>query len=218
MPKNIVVCCDGTGNEISENISNVLKLYRTLQKTGKAGPEQSVFYDPGVGTLARPDPWIKFKQDTRAVLGLATGRGLDDNVLSSYRFLIDNYDDDDDIFLFGFSRGAYTVRVLAALIHRVGLLFRQQSNLADQALAAYKQTPLRAEQETVELRESATSQSEADQALSIDDRAAQFARIVSTRWPTIKFVGVWDTRRERDCPRVWQVPILQLGGSSLLTQ
>jgi uncharacterized protein (DUF2235 family) len=124
---------------------------------------------------------------------LRLGYGLDDNVLSSYRFLIDNYDDGDDIFLFGFSRGAYTVRVLAALIHRVGLLFRPQSNLADQALAAYKQTPLRAEQETVELRKSATSQSEADQALSIDDRAAQFARIVSTRWPTIKFVGVWDT-------------------------
>ena len=210
MPKNIVVCCDGTGNEISENISNVLKLYRTLQKTGKAGPEQSVFYDPGVGTLARPDPWIKFKQDTKAVLGLATGRGLDDNVLSSYRFLIDNYDDGDDIFLFGFSRGAYTVRVLAALIHRVGLLFRQQSNLADQALAAYKQTPLRAEQETVELRESATSQSEADQALSIDDRAAQFARIVSTRWPTIKFVGVWDTVASVIVPEFGKFPFFNL--------
>ena len=59
--KNVVVCCDGTGNEVSENISNVLKLYRVLRKTGKTAPRQVVFYDPGVGTLARPDPWTKFR-------------------------------------------------------------------------------------------------------------------------------------------------------------
>src|SRR5260370_42143329 len=54
--RNIIICCDGTGNEISENISNVLKLYRCLRKTGKTEPRQLVFYDPGVGTLARPHP------------------------------------------------------------------------------------------------------------------------------------------------------------------
>ena len=77
--KNIVICCDGTGNEISENISNVLKLYRCLRKTPKTSPVQAVFYDPGVGTLARPDPWRKAMQDFKAILGLATGYGLDDN-------------------------------------------------------------------------------------------------------------------------------------------
>jgi uncharacterized protein (DUF2235 family) len=188
----------------------VLKLYRTLQKTGKTGQVQSVFYDPGVGTLARPDPWTRLKQDTKAVFGLATGYGLDDNVLSSYRFLIDNYIDGDDIFLFGFSRGAYTVRVLAALIHRVGLLYREQSNLADQGLAAYKQTPLQAQRETAELRRRATSQSEADQALSVDDRAAQFARIASTRWPTIKFMGVWDTVASVIVPDLGKFPFFNL--------
>ena len=137
--KNIVVCCDGTGNEISENISNVLKLYRVLRKSGKTDPQQVVFYDPGVGTLARPNPWTKLKQDAVTVLGLATGYGLDDNVLKAYNFLINHYEDADDIFLFGFSRGAYTVRVLAGLIHKVGLLSPQQRNLADAALTAYKQ-------------------------------------------------------------------------------
>jgi uncharacterized protein (DUF2235 family) len=63
--KNVVVCCDGTGNEVSENISNVLKLYRVLRKTGKTTPRQVVFYDPGVGTLARPDPWTKFRRARR---------------------------------------------------------------------------------------------------------------------------------------------------------
>ena len=113
--KNIVICCDGTGNEISENISNVLKLYRCLRKTPKTTPHQVVFYDPGVGTLERPDPWRKAWQDTIAVLGLATGYGLDDNILAAYEFLVRNYEDGDDIFLFGFSRGAYTVRALAGL-------------------------------------------------------------------------------------------------------
>src|SRR5450432_783635 len=125
--KNIVVCCDGTGNEISENISNVLKLYRVLRKTDKTEPHQVVFYDPGVGTLAKPNPWTKLRQDAITILGLATGYGLDDNVLAAYDFVISHYEDGDDIYLFGFSRGAYAVRVLAGVIHKVGLLAPQQS-------------------------------------------------------------------------------------------
>ena len=201
MAKNIVVCCDGTGNEISENISNVLKLYRTLRKTEKTEPQQTVFYDPGVGTLARPDPWTKAKQDAVAILGLATGYGLDDNVLAAYRFLIEEYRDGDEIFLFGFSRGAYTVRVLAALVHKVGLLAPQQRNLAGGALTAYKQTPAPISRETDDLVEQSPDGGQADQPLVVDDRAAQFARIVSTRWPTIKFMGVWDTVASVIIPR-----------------
>lgn len=58
--KKIVICCDGTGNEIdekNENISNVLKLFRCLRKTDKTTPRQLVYYDPGVGTLTRPNKW-----------------------------------------------------------------------------------------------------------------------------------------------------------------
>ena len=54
--RNIVICCDGTGNETFENISNVPKLYRRFLKTEKTRPRQLVFYDPDVGPLARPDP------------------------------------------------------------------------------------------------------------------------------------------------------------------
>ena len=139
MTRNIVICCDGTGNEIGENISNVLKLYRCLRKTPKTAPRQLVLYDPGVGTLARPDPWRKLRQNFVMVLGLVTGYGLDDNVLSAYEFLIENYEDGDQIYLFGFSRGAYTVRVLAGLIHKVGLLSPQQIKLAGSGLTSYKQ-------------------------------------------------------------------------------
>ncbi|MDT3683702.1 MAG: DUF2235 domain-containing protein [Pseudorhodoplanes sp.] len=193
--KNLVVCCDGTGNEVSENISNVLKLYRVLRKTGKTNPKQIVFYDPGVGTLARPDPWIKFRQDAVMVLGLMTGYGLDERVLAAYTFLIDNYDEGDDIYLFGFSRGAYTVRMLAGLIHKVGLLSPPQKNLAEAALGSYKQS--------IEFDQSGVADTEASEVgpMSRDDRAAQFARIVSVRWPTIKFLGVWDTVASVIVPR-----------------
>jgi uncharacterized protein (DUF2235 family) len=200
--KNIVICCDGTGNEISENISNVLKLYRVLRKTGKTEPQQMVFYDPGVGTLARPDPWTKLRQDAGAILGLATGYGLDDHVLAAYGFLIQNYEDGDDIFLFGFSRGAYTVRVLAGLIHKVGLLAPQQGNLSGSALTAYKQLSPADERQSPQ-NPIADECDEPDPASPVtrDDRASQFARIVSTRWPTIRFVGVWDTVASVIVPR-----------------
>ena len=194
--KSLVVCCDGTGNEVSENISNVLKLYRVLRKTEKTSPRQVVFYDPGVGTLARPNPWIKFRQDAVTVLGLMTGYGLDENVLAAYAFLIKNYEEGDAIYLFGFSRGAYTVRVLAALIHKVGLLEPQLAHLADAALTAYKQCV------ATELGvASEASLNDEPDALTREDRAAQFARIVSTRWATIKFMGVWDTVASIIVPR-----------------
>jgi uncharacterized protein (DUF2235 family) len=204
MPKNIVICCDGTGNEISENISNVLKLYRVLRKTEKTLPHQVVFYDPGVGTLARPDPWTKLKQDVVAILGLATGYGLDDNVLAAYNFLINQYEDGDDIYLFGFSRGAYTVRVLAGLVHRIGLLSPQQGNLAGSALTAYKQVGAELDRNAQPIIVEALNDSEGTAQpppLTKDDRASQFARIVSARWPTIKFVGVWDTVASVIVPR-----------------
>jgi uncharacterized protein (DUF2235 family) len=201
--RNIIICCDGTGNEISENISNVLKLYRCLRKTEKTSPRQLVFYDPGVGTLERPDPWHKLKQDFNAILGLATGYGLDDNVLAAYAFLVHTYQAGDQIYLFGFSRGAYTVRVLAGLIHKVGLITPEQVNLAGSGLIAYKQF---SSDEAPKLR--AKIKSAIDVAAAEDaapqtafDNAAQFARITSSRWPTIRFVGVWDTVASVIVPR-----------------
>ena len=203
--KNIVICCDGTGNDISENISNVLKLYRCLRKTPKTTPHQVVFYDPGVGTLERPDPWRKAWQDTIAVLGLATGYGLDDNILAAYEFLVRNYDDGDDIFLFGFSRGAYTVRALAGLIHKVGLVSPQQANLAGFGLTAYKQLstgePSVIALDPKTLTDASGEDGGGHDAVNKDDQAGQFARILSTRWPVIKFVGVWDTVASVIVPR-----------------
>ena len=83
MPKDIVICCDGTGNEINDTISNVLKLYRVLDKD----EGQRVYYHPGVGTIGLESTWGRIKQETGAVLQLATGAGLDEDTLAAYRFL-----------------------------------------------------------------------------------------------------------------------------------
>ncbi|QPF92306.1 T6SS phospholipase effector Tle1-like catalytic domain-containing protein [Bradyrhizobium commune] len=200
-PKNLVICCDGTGNEISENISNVLKLYRCLCKTDKTVPRQMVFYDPGVGTMTEPSTWGRWKSNIKLVLGLATGYGLDDNVLAAYCFLVAHYAPGDRIYMFGFSRGAYTVRVLAGLIHKVGLISPEQANLAGSGLIAYKQYSGTGRGNDIEdLKDIAVD----DQGPLPKDRfdlAAQFARITSTRWPTVHFIGVWDTVASVIVPR-----------------
>ncbi len=175
MPKDIVICCDGTGNEINENISNVLKLFRCL----KTDDTQRVFYDPGIGTLSRSNAWARFSLKAKGVFGLVTGSGLDENILEPYQFLIETYEDGDQIYLFGFSRGAYTVRALAGFIYLVGLLDRDQKNLSSYALVAYKQA------------------SEKDD-LSV---AWRFHQVSRARHVPIKFVGVWDTVSSMIVPR-----------------
>lgn len=173
--KNIVICCDGTGNEVERNLSNVLKLFRIARKNDR----QIVYYHPGVGTLSSSDPWSQFKNDFYLVFGLITGHGLDDNMLDAYRFLVDHYTLGDDIFLFGFSRGAYTVRVLAGFLHLVGLVAPPQLNLSDYALTAYKKA---AAQDDFKI-------------------AWRFERVMSTRRVSIKFIGVWDTVSSVIVPR-----------------
>src|ERR1700743_1814894 len=126
MPKDIVICCDGTGNEINNTISNVLKLFRCLPKD----EGQRVYYHPGVGTIGLESTWGRLKQEAWALRSLATGAGLDEDTLAAYRFLCETYEKDDRIWLFGFSRGAYTVRVLAAFVHVIGLLPVDQLDLA----------------------------------------------------------------------------------------
>ncbi len=202
-PRNIVILCDGTGNQINENISNVLKLYRCLRKTPKTKPRQLVYYDPGVGTLTQPDAWHKLKQNFNLVLGLATGYGLDDAVLAAYRFLADNWREGDRVYLFGFSRGAYTVRVLAGLIHKIGLITPEQVNLAGSGQVAYKQFSTQAPENGIDLRTLGDVGGDEDgpQPLGEFDNAAQFARITSSRAPVIDFIGVWDTVASVIVPR-----------------
>ncbi len=119
MPKNIVICCDGTGNEFGDNNSNVVKLYSTLVVDGR---RQVGYYHPGVGTMGAPTAHNKISSAWSVVMGLAFGAGLLANVGDAYRYLMNVYEDGDQIYLFGFSRGAYTARALAGVLHMFGLL------------------------------------------------------------------------------------------------
>jgi uncharacterized protein (DUF2235 family) len=136
MAKNLVVCCDGTWNdpdELRDHVAkptNVAKLALTLvSDVDKSAGERSqlMHYEPGVGTTA----------DER-LIGGAFGYGLSRNIRDGYRFLAQNYAPGDRIFLFGFSRGAYTARSLAGLIHNCGVLRADCIDQVDAAFAFYR--------------------------------------------------------------------------------
>src|SRR3972149_792279 len=115
MSKNIVVLSDGTGQDGGRgHDSNVYKLYRMLEDRTE---NQIVYYDQGLGT------------DWRRVSGNAFGVGFSQNIVELYRFIFENYNAGDKIFLFGFSRGAATVRSLASFIHYFGILSKSRATL-----------------------------------------------------------------------------------------
>ena len=157
MPKNIVIFSDGTGREGGKGHStNVYKVFNIVLDRS---PQQIAFYDSGLGT-----GWRKFT-------GLAGGRGFGRNLREGYEFIFDNYQAGDRIFLFGFSRGAATVRSLSAFLHMFGILPKSRRDLIGEAYKIYKD-------------------GDADKRKR---RAAEFVARHRTMWTTVTFVGVWDT-------------------------
>ncbi len=194
MPKNIVVCSDGTGNSWGEQVSNVVRLVQSIALNRSA--EQVALYDQGIGTdprhvneitgykdrdrdercgLSVLDPpyhaWWVPPQVAR-VFGLTVGYGLRRNVRELYAALARCYEDGDVLYLFGFSRGAFTVRVLAGLIFRCGLLPRDAPDFDAAFEHAYDlYTPH----------------------LQDFDAVARFKRDSRAREPRVHFLGLWDT-------------------------
>ena len=106
MSKNIVICCDGTGNEFEKNNSNVVKLYSVLIKS----PEQICYYHAGLGTMGSKNALSSFGKWWTYMIGLAFGYGISENIADAYQFLMRNYEPGDKIYLFGFSRGNEMLR------------------------------------------------------------------------------------------------------------
>lgn len=126
MPKNIVICCDGTGNKFGKYNTNVVKMCEVLDRTRQ---DQVVYYDPGVGTMGDQRAITKLRKGLTRMLGAAIGFGIRDDIAQAYDFLAGHHQDGDKIFVFGFSRGAYTARALAALVHMYGLTAGGLANL-----------------------------------------------------------------------------------------
>ncbi len=159
--KKIVILCDGTGNEYGQNNTNVVLAYDVLDKTGS----QLAFYDPGVGTGG----W-EYDEGTgklQAAKDKATGFGLQKNVEDAYRLLMARWEPDDEVYVFGFSRGAFTARALAGMLYKVGLLGPEHENLLEYASKLYN-----------------TSGNE--------ETAAGFKRTFGRRCP-VHCIAVWDT-------------------------
>ena len=161
--RRLVVLFDGTWNKPESN-TNVERLRRLVAPRDAAGAEQLVEYIPGVGVA----PGMAH------LLGGAFGYGLSGNVKDGYRWLCGQWQPGDEIWLFGFSRGAYTARSLGGMIRKCGLLRRDGGAIADDAVAAayafYRDTVVKPG----------------------DDAAAAWraARSLET---DIHFIGVWDT-------------------------
>ena len=166
MSKRIIICADGTWNRPEKDLkkdypTNVLRLARAVKPVGSGGVDQQVFYDWGVGSYYDK------------VGGGVTGRGLNKNIMDDYRYIVQNYSPGDDIYLFGFSRGAYTVRSLSGLINNCGILKRPDAKLIHAAFEHYK-------------RSSAAYAPRGAKSVA-------FRRAHSHRSREVKFIGVWDT-------------------------
>ena len=175
MPRKLIICIDGTGNQISDQQTNVLKLYRCLRVNSDT---QKVLYVPGVGTNSSQSVIGKWTQKLKGLQGLAFGLGLEDDVLTAYRFLCAQYQEDDQILIFGFSRGAYGARVLAGFMNNFGLLPESQLHLAPRAFRAYRKI------------------TDADASDSVDktyQNLREYEQVLHVRHVPIRFLGLFDT-------------------------
>ena len=157
MAKNIVVFSDGTGQKGGQGTNtNVYKLFNIIEdRTAR----QISYYDPGVGT------------DWRRISGNISGSGISKNIMQCYRFIFENYEAGDRIYLFGFSRGAATVRSLSSYIHLFGILPKSRGDLIEKAYNIYKTRDM----------------------YKREKRAKDFINKHHTMWAKIHFLGVWDT-------------------------
>jgi len=168
--KRIITCNDGTWNKLeTDERTNVVKMYDCICSMGKDADGNEVkqvkAYDEGVGT--------GYTLKNR-IVGGATGAGIDRNIKDMYTFISFNYQPGDEIYLFGFSRGAYTARSLAGLIRNCGVLKPQFFHLIDKAYDMYRQRN--------------------DYTTPDSDLMKSFRANYSFEDITpIKFIGVWDT-------------------------
>jgi uncharacterized protein (DUF2235 family) len=189
--KQLIVCSDGTWQKTASPYpTNVVKIVQALSDR-----DRLVFYSEGIGT----GNWLD------RIAGGIFGWGIDKNIQDAYRFLCLNYAPGDRIFLFGFSRGAYTVRSLVGLIRSIGMLPRQGIRQIPRAYQIYQA----AKGEYVD-RDLATRETVK---ISEVDRVVKFRQEMSTRFGTdyqesveIDLLSCWDTVGGLGIPKIIWLP------------
>ncbi|KAJ6599273.1 hypothetical protein DFH09DRAFT_902966 [Mycena vulgaris] len=203
--KNLVVCIDGTANQFSEKNSNVVELYSRLVKDRK----QLTYYNSGIGTYVKDskslESWFSFrawKQRFKHGIDEAIAWNFKAKVLNAYQWLSENYEPGDRIFLFGFSRGAYQVRVIAGMIKLVGLLHKGNNDQIKFAYELYK--------------DSISNQKRSDR---IDPRSMceHFKTTLARPGVKVHFVGTWDTVSSLGIIRGRSLPETTTGMSHVCT-
>ncbi|QTD55224.1 DUF2235 domain-containing protein [Parasphingorhabdus cellanae] len=164
--KRLIVCCDGTWEGLDNDWpTNVQRIAQFLLPSDQNGIAQTLYYDPGIG----------MKNAVDRIAGGAFGAGLDLQILEAYSFLSMNFEAGDEIYLFGFSRGAYSVRSLAGLIRCCGIVKRRKIRTISRAMELYRDREIKPDHdECVTFRNSNSI---------LEDNAP----------PQICFLGCWDT-------------------------
>lgn len=158
MSRKLVILFDGTWNSPKDK-TNVTKIKNALDSTGQNDPNQPYFYDTGVGTHFYD-----------RIMGGAFGLGLSQNIREGYKWLCEKYQEGDEVFVFGFSRGAYSARSLVGLIRKCGVLNEPSTDLVFQAYDLYR-----------------------DKKIHPNDNEAVVFRENFSKEIRVKFIGVWDT-------------------------
>lgn len=195
--RKLIVCCDGTWNEPYQvgAPTNVVKMARAIRPTDDDGVAQMVYYHPGVGTGNTVDRFM----------GGTMGLGLSQNVQACYDFLATNFVDGDKIYLFGFSRGAYTARSIAGLIGAVGgLLENRDMDLFPFLFDIYRS---REHRKALAVGTKKATEAAIRAVIPEKDLGRHFERlrdaILANRPTPIFFIGVWDTVGAMGIPLGW---------------
>jgi uncharacterized protein (DUF2235 family) len=189
MGKNVVVCCDGTANQVVQGSdTNVVRLCGIAIKDDR----QILYYSPGLGTLEAQGALTWFGRLWTKVAGLAGGYGIARDISNAYAFIMAHYEPDDRLYLFGFSRGAYTARAVASLLRLYGLL-----RVGNEALMPYLvRELLHFDSLACRLIDALTGNRWQLNKKRVDakfDKASEIRAVFATRSCRPHFVGVWDT-------------------------
>jgi uncharacterized protein (DUF2235 family) len=188
--RQLIVLCDGTSNAV--DMGQGTNVFRTLSALPANDPKQVVFYDPGVGSAsyAPETTWVdKGRQLKDRFMGLAFGNGVFENIAQAYEFLVREYQEGDEIYVFGFSRGAFTARAVVGMVNAFGLLPVHSNNLLPMLLNVYfTENDLAIQLSQTELQK---PPKRTRQVLIDKVRANNIPE--NRRDITVQFVGVWDT-------------------------
>lgn len=184
--KRLVYCLDGTTNEYdSDYPTNVVMLHKSVADRDRNGVAQTAYYNAGVGT-----------ERGEKIAGMAVGFGLMRNVLQAYDHLCSHYEPGDEIYIFGFSRGAYTARSFAGLIYHCSIATAAGEDRLERARDFYESRLTRTD-EGLEVLKTWRAENAPDLCVDQDDlawrQACGRAGSAAPRLLRIRYLGVWDT-------------------------